>query len=221
MMQVALRSMPDEKWEKYIQQLYRSFSQLLSGEIRQGRESILRIVRECQSAGACEEELSEEIIHLSDITESYVKGEIYELPLANCIHRTLISGKPLAELSILIIREVCSERFVTAISSWSEDPEPIVRIAYLKCLSKLYDEGAIKLDELSKFALDPSPAVRDAFVSLLTSYIDRKEVVSILIGMLNREKRSSIRSKILTALSESLEESRNRKGGSRWKGRGR
>ncbi len=211
--------MSDEKLERYIQQLYRSFSQLLSGEIRQGRESILRILRECQSAGVCEGKLSKEILHLSEIIESYVKGEIYEFPLANYMHRTLTLGRPLAEISILIIREICSERFITTISSWSEDPEPIVRIAYLKCLSKLYDEGAIKLDELSKFALDPSPAVRDALVSLLTPHIDRKEVTGILIGMLNREKRSIIRSKILTALSESLEESKKRRSLRKGKGR--
>ncbi len=206
--------MPREEFERYIQPLYLSISQLLKGEIAYGKKSILRIVNECRATGVCEDELGDEIIRLSDAIEAYAKGSMDKYSLANYLYKELTSGKDLSDLAILIVREICDKEFMEIVSNWSDDPEPTVRIAHLKCLMKLYDEDIIELEELSKFALDPSPIVRDALVSFLASHTDRKEVINILLRMLNRERRSSIRSKILDALSESLGDRKKEKRGS-------
>ncbi len=203
--------MPREGFEHYVQLLYLSFSQLLLGETTHGKKSILRIVGECRATGACEKELSDEILRLSDAIEAYVKGNIDKSSLANCLYKELISGKNIAGISILMVREICDKRFMEIVSSWSNDPEPVVRIAYLKCLMKLYDEGIIGSEEISKFILDPSPRVRDMLVSFLAFHINKKEVIDILIEMLSREKKNSIRSKILDVLSESLEGDKKKK----------
>ncbi len=203
--------MPREGFERYIQPLYLSISQLLSGDIERGKKSILKIIEECRASGICEERFCDEMIHLSNIIEAYAKGVVDESSLANCLYKELTLGKDLSDIAILVTREVCNEKFMEVISKWSDDPEPVVRTAYLKCLMKLYDRGAVGLEEISKFVLDPSPMVRDVLISLLAPHTNRKEVISIFMRMLNRERKSSIRSKILNILSESLEENRKNK----------
>jgi len=119
----------------------------------------------------------------------------------------------LRDLLILVLRELCGESSVELMEDWSEDPEPVVRIAYLKCLLKLYEEGIVGIDVLTKFSSDPSPRVREALVSSLSRYANKDEVFGLLSRMLRMEKRSHIRTEILTALSGAIESKRGRRRG--------
>ncbi|HDI74240.1 MAG TPA: HEAT repeat domain-containing protein [Candidatus Korarchaeota archaeon] len=205
--------MVSEKFESLIQSLYISISHLLSGDIENGRKSILKIISECEGEGSCDEELVSQLLDLVDKIEGYVKGELDESSMMNKIREALRKEGRLRDLLILVLRELCGESSVELMEDWSEDPEPVVRIAYLKCLLKLYEEGIVGIDVLTKFSSDPSPRVREALVSSLSRYANKDEVFGLLSRMLRMEKRSHIRTEILTALSGAIESKRGRRRG--------
>ncbi len=184
---------------------------MLSGDIENGRKSILKIISECEREGSCDEELVSQLLDLVDKIEGYVKGELDESSIVNNIREALRKDCCFRDLLILVLRELCGESSVKLMEDWSEDPEPVVRIAYLKCLLKLYEEGIVGIDALTKFSSDPSPRVREALVSSLSRYANRDEVFGLLSRMLRTEKRSYIRTKILTALSGAMESKKREK----------
>ncbi len=193
--------MASERFEHYVQVLYNSISRLLSGDLDNGIEVILKIIRECEVEGVCDEQLASRLLRLANALEGYITKRIVEDTLLDVLKEEIIGG-PLRDLAILILREVCDRETMESLKEWAEDPNPEVRLAYLKCASKLFDRGEIPLELLGMFREDPSPKVREALVTSLSKNVSRDDVFSFLAGMLRIEKRSSIRTKILVALSE-------------------
>lgn len=200
-----------------IQPIYISISNMLSGDIEGGKSAALRIVRECLENDLCDEELKDQLLSLIDNFLVFAKGGGGYEDLLNYLRSSFYTyRKDLHGLLILLVREICDERAINVMKEWALDSEPSVRIGSIKCLLKLYEEGKLSLDQLEEFMTDPSPKVREALVSSLQRYCgtNKAEVQSFLSRMLAIEKRSSIRTKIITALSEAVEE-KKRKGGRR------
>ncbi|MCS7103237.1 MAG: HEAT repeat domain-containing protein [Candidatus Korarchaeum sp.] len=109
--------------------------------------------------------------------------------------------RELRELATMIFREICNPEVARVSKGWEDDLEPAVRMAYLKCLLKLFEKGEIGIDGLNPFIEDPSPKIRLALASTLSLYADRREVRSLLSRMLARERRSEVRNAIIESLS--------------------
>ncbi len=204
--------MASERFEHYIQVLYNSISHLLSGDLDNRIDVILKIIRECEEEGVCDKYVVSRMLRLADVLERYVREQVAREVLLDTL-REEIAGGPLRDLAILILREICDEEVAESLRDWAEDPNPDLRLAYLKCVSKLFDEGMVSLDQLRIFRDDPSPKVREALVTSLSKSASRDDVFSFLAGMLGIEKRSSIRTKILMALSKGDRRKRSRGGG--------
>ncbi|MCD6243864.1 MAG: HEAT repeat domain-containing protein [Candidatus Korarchaeota archaeon] len=149
----------------------------------------------------------------------FSKGERSYENLLNYLKSSFYTyRKDLHGLLLLLVREICDERAVGMMKKWASDREPSVRIGSIKCLLKLYEEGKLGLDQLEEFMTDPSPKVREALVSSLQRYCgtNKAEVRSFLSRMLAIERRSSIRTKIITALSETIEEKKHKEKRKGW-----
>ncbi len=192
--------MASERFEHYVQVLYNSISRLLSGDLDNGMDVILKIIRECEREGVCDERVVSEMLRLAEALEGYITKQLTEEALLNILREQLIDGA-LRDLTLLVLREICDRKTIELLKSWAEDPNPEVRMAYIKCASKLFDEGEAPLELLRTFREDPSPKVREALVTSLSKNASKDDVFAFLAGMLRVEKRSSIRTKILTALS--------------------
>ncbi len=201
--------MASERFEHYVQVLYNSISRLLSGDLDNGIDVILKIIRECEAEGICDGYVVSRMLRLADVLERYVREQVAREVLLDIL-REEIAGGPLRDLAILILREICDREVAESLRGWAEDPNPDLRLAYLKCVSKLFDEGEVSLDQLRIFRDDPSPKVREALVTSLSKSASREDVFSFLAGMLGIEKRSSIRTKILMALSKGERRERSR-----------
>jgi len=207
------------KFEQIIQPIYISISNMLSGDIEGGKSAALRIVRECLENGLCDEELRDQLLSLIDNFLMLAKGERSYENLLNYLKSSFYTyRKDLHGLLLLLVREICDERAVSMMKEWASDREPSVRIGSIKCLLKLYEEGKLCLDQLEEFMTDPSPKVREALVSSLQRYcsMNKAEVRSFLSRMLAIERRSSIRTKIITALSETIEEKKHKEKRKGW-----
>ncbi len=174
---------------------------------------ILKIIRECEREGICDGHMVSRMLRLADTLERHLKEQVAREALLDIL-REEIAGGPLRDLALLILREICDTEVAESVRDWAEDPNPDLRLAYLKCVSKLFDEGEIPLERLSIFRDDPSPKVREALVTSLSKSASRDDVFSFLAGMLGIEKRSSIRTKILVALSRGERVERDRGRGS-------
>ncbi len=174
--------------------LYKIISQLLSEECGSNKSRVGEILNgyhEC---------FGEDVVSLLSDMVLYVKcnGEVGKfLDLL----REKLRDKKLRDEATLILRELCSREILDHLKGWSEDLEPSVRIAYLKCLLKLFDRGEVGIEDIAPLAEDPSPKVRLALVSSLSIYAEREEVKRLFIEMLRRESRGEIRNLILEALS--------------------
>ncbi len=204
--------MASERFEHYVQVLYNSISRLLSGELDNGMSVILKIIRECEREGVCDERVVPEMLRLAEALEGYVSKQLTKDTLLDVLKEEIIDG-PLESLALLILREICDRETLESLRSWAEDPNPEVRMAYLKCVSKLFDEGKVSLELLKTFREDPSPKVREALVTSLSKNASKDDVFAFLAGMLRIEKRSSIRTKILTALSRVERGTKRERGG--------
>ncbi len=192
--------MASERFEHYVQVLYNSISQWLSGDLDNGMEVILKIIRECEEEGVCDERVVSELHRLVEALEGYVSKRLTKDALLDVLKDEIVEGS-LGGLALLILREICDRETIESLRSWAEDPNPEVRMAYLKCATKLFDEGEVPLELLRTFREDPSPKVRETLVTSLSKNVSKDDVFAFLAGMLRVEKRSSIRTKILTALS--------------------
>ncbi|MDK2383282.1 MAG: HEAT repeat domain-containing protein, partial [Candidatus Korarchaeota archaeon] len=161
---------------------------------------ILKIIRECEEEGVCDERMASEMLRLAEAIEGYITKQLTKDALLNILREQLVDGV-LGDLALLVLREICDRETIESLRNWAEDPNPEVRVAYLKCASKLFDEGEVPLELLRTFREDPSPKVREALVTSLSKNASKDDVFAFLAGMLRVEKRSSIRTKILTALS--------------------
>ncbi|MDK2372752.1 MAG: HEAT repeat domain-containing protein [Candidatus Korarchaeota archaeon] len=161
---------------------------------------ILKIIRECEGEGVCDERVASEMLRLAEAIEGYITKQLTKDALLNILRKQLVD-RALGDLALLVLREICDRETIELLRNWAEDPNPEVRVAYLKCASKLFDEGEVPLELLRTFREDPSPKVREALVTSLSKNASEDGVFAFLAGMLRVEKRSSVRTKILTALS--------------------
>ncbi len=180
------------------------------------REPILKIIRECREEGICDDQTVSHLMGLVEAVEGYSSGTVSLESLLRSLKEE-ISGGPAGGLALLVLREICSPEVMDLMEGWSKDPEPEVRIAYLKCAAKLFDEGKLGLDDLAAFSDDPSPKVRETLVSTLSKSASEDEVFSLLRRMLSTERRSSVRSEILIALSGALDREEEAEEGSTWR----
>ncbi|MCC6029178.1 MAG: HEAT repeat domain-containing protein [Candidatus Korarchaeum sp.] len=177
--------------------LYKIISQLLSGECER---DILRVGEILNEYSECFGEKRQDILSLLSDMVIHVKCEGEVRGFLNKLREKLYDKK-LRDEATLILRELCSREILDHLKGWGEDLEPSVRIAYLKCLLKLFDRGEVGVDYLVPLAEDPSPKVRLALVSSLSIYAEREEVRKLFIEMLRRESRGEIRNLILEAIS--------------------
>jgi HEAT repeat protein len=173
--------------------LYKIISQLLSEEYRGNKSRVGEILN------GYDECFGEDVASLLSDMVFYVENGEAEKFLD--ILREKLRDKKLRDEATLILRELCSRELLDRLEGWGEDLEPSVRIAYLKCLLKLFDRGEVGVEDLAPLAEDPSPKVRLALVSSLSIYAEREDVKKLFIEMLRRESRGEIRNLILEALS--------------------
>jgi len=174
--------------------LYKIISQLLSEECVSNKSRVREILNgynEC---------FGEDVVSLLSDMVLHVKCE-GEVGKFLAILRDKLHDKKLRDEATLILRELCSREILDHLKGWSDDLEPSVRIAYLKCLLKLFDRGEVGIEDLTPLAEDPSPKVRLALASSLSIHAEREEVRRLFIEMLRRESRGEIRNLILEALS--------------------
>lgn len=172
-------------------------------------DDILKIIGECEQRGVCDNDTVHRLVRLVKAIDDYRSSILDRRYLFNVLREELM-GDPLSDLAILVVRELCNEKALEEIEEWAKDPEPRIRLAYLKCIAKLYDEGKVSIEELLSFKDDPSPRVREALVFSLSKNASRDEVFSLLSSMLRTERRSSVRSDILMALSSAIGEDRDK-----------
>jgi len=119
-----------------------------------------------------------------------------------------LAPKELRDILSLIVVYLCSQNVIPEVLEWSKDDEPFIRAMAAKCAVELFVKGLLDLEVLREMSEDPSPMVREYLVTSLGAVKGEKkgEVISILRVMLTREKKSSIRAKIMDSLVRLLSE---------------
>lgn len=180
--------------------LYEIITLLLSNEyetIKPGVEDMLNgYLRDCLEGEESREKFSSFFSDLIGYAESKNIEE-----LLKSLRRRIVEERELREAAIMAFREVCDPGVARVAREWGEDLEPAVRMAYLKCLLRLFERGEIGIDDLTSFLEDPSPKIRLFLASSLSLHAGESEVRSFLLRMLARERRSEIRNVIIEALS--------------------
>ena len=179
--------------------LYKIISQLLSDEYKTKRSNVEDILNayleEC-----CDRDLQEDLREFFSSLIAYAESKISIGELLAVLREALHERK-LRSVAIIAFREICDLEIAEISRDWLDDLEPSVRMAYLKCLLKLFERGEVGVEELNPFIEDPSPKVRLTLASALLLHTDRRDVKSFLLRMLARERRYEVRNLIIEALS--------------------
>ncbi len=112
------------------------------------------------------------------------------------------SPKELRDVISILVNYLCSPASAEDFVKWLEDDEPFVRALASKCLVRLYEMGVIGLEPIIRVSKDPSPIVREHLITSLGSIKGEKgkRIALLLSTMLSKERKNSIRTKILEAL---------------------
>ncbi len=181
--------------------IYKIVSLLLSHEYETIKSRVGDILNEYLRDCLREEESLEKFSSLISDLVAYVGSRRNAEGFLTSLRERILEGRELREVATVIFRELCDPELASIAKGWRDDMEPAVRMAYLKCLLKLFESGGIGIEELSPFAEDPSPRIRIALASALSLHTNRSEVRSLLLRMLGRERRSEVRNAIMEALS--------------------
>ncbi|MEM1984324.1 MAG: HEAT repeat domain-containing protein [Candidatus Korarchaeum sp.] len=153
--------------------------------------------RNCLAKGESREKFSS---FISDVI-AYAKSKEDVEGFLKLLRGRILEDRELRELATLVFREICNAEVARICRGWGEDLEPAVRMAYLKCLLKLFERGEVGVEEFGSFIEDPSPKIRLTLASALSLHADRSEVRSLLLRMLGKERRSEVRNVIIESLS--------------------
>ncbi len=118
-----------------------------------------------------------------------------------------LAPRKLRDVVSLVAVYLCSSEALSETLEWAEDNEPFVRALAAKCLVKLFAEGVVSFEVLERISRDPSPLVREHLITSLgsTRGEGKREALTILKSMLARERRASLRTKIMESMARLLE----------------